>query len=195
MKHRAGLLLLLFGAALIGSALLLFWNNRDESASAGKASARILTQVEAEIVAREDILPQEFCPAETMPQREIDGNTYIGILSVPALELTLPVMSDWSYPQLKVAPCRFTGSVGEGNLVIMAHNYDAHFGRLGQLQPGDVIEFRDMVGRTYQYTVVLTEILQPTAVEEMESGGYDLTLFTCTYGGENRITVRCSRLS
>lgn len=195
MKHRAGLLLLLFGAALMVSALLLFCNNRDESASAGKASARILPQLEAEIAVLDEIFPQQFTPEQTMPQREIDGNTYIGILSIPSLEINLPVMSDWSYPKLKVAPCRFSGSVGEENLVIMAHNYDTHFGLLSLLKPGDSVEFRDMLGRTYLYTVVMTEILQPTAVEEMESGGYDLTLFTCTYGGENRITVRCSRLS
>ena len=38
------------------------------------------------------------------------------------------------------------------------------------------------------------DILDHTAVEDMISGEYDLTLFTCTYGGENRVTVRCDRV-
>ena len=37
-------------------------------------------------------------------------------------------MSDWSYPQLRVALCRYTGSVYDDSLIIMAHNYDWHFG-------------------------------------------------------------------
>lgn len=195
MRNRAGLLFLIFGAALIGSALLLYRYNRDESLTAGKASARLLPLVENQIQLRDEPSTQPLNPPETMPRQEVDGNGYFGILSVPSLGLTLPVMSDWSYPQLKIAPCRFSGSVGAGNLVIMAHNYDSHFGRLRQLQPGDEIEFRDMQGQTFLYTVVLTEILPPSAAEEMESGDFDLTLFTCTYGGENRVTVRCSRVS
>ena len=36
------------------------------------------------------------------------------------------------------------------------------------------------------------ETLMPTAVEEMESGDWDLTLFTCTVGGRTRVAVRCA---
>lgn len=35
------------------------------------------------------------------------------------------------------------------------------------------------------------QILQPGDVEEMLSGGWALTLFTCTLGGRTRVTVRC----
>ena len=37
----------------------------------------------------------------------------------------------------------------------------------------------------------MPEILQPGDVEEMLSGGWALTLFTCTLGGRTRVTVRC----
>jgi sortase A len=39
--------------------------------------------------------------------------------------------------------------------------------------------------------VAEVETLEPTAVEEMTNSGYALTLFTCTYGGQSRVTVRC----
>ena len=39
------------------------------------------------------------------------------------------------------------------------------------------------------FTVTLPE----TAVEEMRAGEWDLTLFTCTYDGRARVTVRCIR--
>ena len=39
-----------------------------------------------------------------------------------------------------------------------------------------------------------TEVLAPTDIEGMESGDWDLTMFTCTIGGKSRVTVRCDRL-
>lgn len=103
-------------------------------------------------------------------------------------------MADWSYPQLKLSPCRYYGSVRGGDLVICAHNYQKHFGRLTELAVGDSVLFTDMDGVVTAYTVAETEVLQPTAVEEMTSGDYPLTLFSCTYGGKTRVTVRCQRV-
>ena len=130
-------------------------------------------------------------PNLEMPAVEIDGYRYIGILAIPVLELELPVMEDWSYPQLKIAPCRYSGSAYQGNLILCAHNYTTHFGRLKNLLAEDEVIFTDMAGHTFNYTVAEVETLNPTAVEEMRSGGWDLTLFTCTIGGQTRVTVRC----
>jgi sortase A len=126
-----------------------------------------------------------------MESREVSGENYIGVLSLPTLDLELPVMADWSYPRLKIAPCRYTGSVETGDMVIAAHNYMKHFGTLRSLEKGDRVYFTDMENRIYTYEVAEVEILQPTAIEEMTAGEYDLTLFTCTYGGKSRVTVRC----
>ena len=38
------------------------------------------------------------------------------------------------------------------------------------------------------------ELLWPEQTEEMLSGEWDLTLFTCTLGGRQRVTVRCDRI-
>lgn len=107
------------------------------------------------------------------------------------LELELPVMAQWSYPGLRTAPGRYTGTLLGRDLVIAAHNYLHHFGRLNQLSIGDEVVFTDVRGQRFHYTVADLEILQPTAIEEMTAGEYDLTLFTCTYGGRTRFTVRC----
>ena len=77
----------------------------------------------------------------------------------------------------------------------MAHNYSSHFGGLSQLSEGDSVIFTDMDGVTTNYQVVAQDILAPYAVEEMTSGDYDLTLFTCTYGGQSRVTVYCDIVS
>ena len=131
-------------------------------------------------------------PDMEMPTKEIDGETYIGVVEIPSLELSLPVMSDWSYPQLKKAPCRYVGSVYSHDVVICGHNYDRHFGRLKELVPGDEVRFTDMDGNVLRYSVCAVEQLAKTAVEEMQTGDWDLTLFTCTKGGVMRVTVRCA---
>lgn len=102
-------------------------------------------------------------------------------------------MSSLSYPKLKIAPCRYAGSAYLNNLVIAAHNYERHFGGLKRLTVGDAVRFTDVDGNVFNYTVVELEQLEPYQAAEMRSGEWDLTLFTCTLGGQHRVTVRCVR--
>lgn len=142
-------------------------------------------------VAEEDIPDYVLNPEMDMPVIQVDGYDYIGTLELPSLGLTLPVMSDWDYPRLKIAPCRYAGSAYQGDLVIAAHNYTNHFGTLKNLKIGDRITFTDSDGNIFSYSVAEIETLDPYAVEDMRSGDWALTLFTCTVGGQSRVTVRC----
>lgn len=132
-------------------------------------------------------------PNMEMPTVEAEGDKYIGTLYFPSLKLELPVMSSWSYPDLKKAPCLYSGSIYTGNAVIAGHNYASHFGQLTKLNPGDAVYFTDVDGNVFTYEVVLLEVLEPTAIEEMTAGDCDLSLFTCTLSGQSRFTVRCDR--
>ena len=111
-----------------------------------------------------------------------------------ALELELPVISQWDYPALKIAPCRYSGSLYQDNLIICAHNYASHFGKLKELQPGDIVLFTDMDEHVVTFQMVERETLNPMDVEGMETGDWDLTLFTCTIGGQTRVTIRLERV-
>ena len=42
--------------------------------------------------------------------------------------------------------------------------------------------------------MVEQETLEPTDEEAMTTGDWDLTLFTCTPGGQTRVTVRFQRV-
>ena len=75
--------------------------------------------------------------------------------------------------------------------MIAGHNYASHFGTIKNLEEEDAVIFTDMDGNRFTYRVVEQEILRPSATEEMETGDWDLTLFTCTVGAQNRVTVRC----
>lgn len=124
---------------------------------------------------------------------EIDGYNFVGYVSIPALDITLPVMSETEMPFLKISPCRLTGSPKTDNLVIGAHNYRSHFGSLSTLEKGESVIFTDMEGNVWKYRVVFTETLQPNDAEYLTAGEYPLTLYTCVYGGGSRVTVRCER--
>lgn len=189
---------MVLGTALVLAALYLFLWNRQEDRQAGESAENILPQIIEEIQEPDTVTkteepswPDPYDPA--MTEVEIDGYAYVGYLSIPAIELELPVMSEWDYPRLKIAPCRYTGSTKTGDFVIAGHNYSRHFGPLSRLSEGDQVIFTDMDGEIWVYEVAAVEVLAPTAIEDMTASGYDLTLFTCTYGGQSRVTVRCDR--
>ena len=132
--------------------------------------------------------------AKEMTVKQIDGYGYVGYLSLPALQLELPVMAECDYERLKIAPCRDSGATKTDDIVIAAHNYSTHFGKISQLIQGDLLTFTDMDGQTILYEVSAIDILEPTAGDIVRSGTFDLVLYTCTYGGEQRVVVFCNRV-
>ena len=145
---------------------------------------------------KEEIMIPDYIlnPNMEMPVMNYNGWDYIATLSIPSLDLEIPIISEWSYPALRVAPCRYTGSAYLDNLVIAGHNYSSHFGQLNQLQEGETVILTDNDGYEFTYKVTYREVLMPTAIEEMIFGDWDLTLFTCTVGGKSRVTVRCEKV-
>ena len=204
-RVRRGTLLIAAGLVLVAAAgILAVWNVYDQQLAEKKAAAaaQMLEELQAEEQSQlEELmnLPEDetvypdyvLNPDMDMPVKQVDGREYIGLLEIPVLGKTLPVISEWSYDNLRAAPCRYRGTAYKNNMILAAHNYASHFGDLKTLEPGDEIRFTDNDGNRFTYQVVLLETLQPQAVEEMESGGWDLTLFTCTVGGSYRVTVRC----
>lgn len=138
-------------------------------------------------------LEPEETPPEPTETPEPPVLEYIGYLTIPDLNLVLPVCSTCTALQLMYAPCRYSGSVEGNDLVISAHNYKSHFGRLKDLSIGARITFTDLNWVETRYVVMESEVLQPEEVRKMIVSGYDLTLFTCTKGGLTRYTLRCMR--
>lgn len=200
-KNKLGVVLMLAGAVLIASALLVLLYNNNEDENAGRATEALMPvlqrAIDENIEAGEGktSLPlDEAASDREMPVVEIDGYGYIGYLSLPALGLDLPVMSEWDYDRLKIAPCRQFGTVADNNLVIAAHNYRRHFGRLSSMKNGDPVTFTDMNGRVTAYTVESVGVISPTDVDAVQNSEWDLVIYTCTYGGASRVTVGCSRV-
>lgn len=209
MKKAHGLCCILLGAILLIAALSLVLHNTKENKESGEVASSILSELKAAmpetttattVTTMENDLFAYYAQFDTTtvpvveePTMAIDDSVYIGILEISALGLELPVMSEWSYPNLKLSPCRYKGTVADKNMIIAAHNYTSHFGRLKELYGGEEIIFTDAGGYPHYYEV--TQILEINGrdIESMDFGSedsWDLTLFTCTLSGQSRVTVR-----
>lgn len=212
MLEKAGAIGILLGAVLILSALLLLFYNQEEDAAAGTQAESALADVRMALAERAALaaapapspVPSDAVqdaagaagtpsPDPELPVVMVDGYDYIGQLSLPAIDIELPVMAEWDYARLKIAPCRQFGSSRTDDLVIAAHNYKTHFRKLSELQPGDSVFFTDMDGTENSYAVVETGVLAPNAVAAVQDSGFDLVLYTCTSGGATRVVVFCDR--
>ena len=187
MPKKSGVILISLGAVLILAALLLFLYNRGEDRRAGQEAESLLEDARSAMAANADPEPQEE------PAEEITYD-YAGVIAIPDLSLELPVIDQWSYARLKVAPCRQSGAAADGDLVIAAHNYKSHFGYLDRLEPGASVIFTDMEGTVYRYAVEEIRQLAPEDAEDVSSvfsSEYPLVLYTCTPGGKARVAVFC----
>ncbi len=187
MPKKSGVILIPLGAVLILAALLLLLYNRSEDRRAGQEAESLLEDVRSSMAANADPDPQEE------PVEEITYD-YAGVIAIPNLSLELPVIDQWSYARLKVAPCRQSGAAADGDLVIAAHNYKSHFGYLDRLEPGASVIFTDMEGTVYRYAVEEIRQLAPEDAEDVSSvfsSEYPLVLYTCTPGGKARVAVFC----
>ena len=195
MRRKRGRLLLAAGAlCLLAAVGLTGWNlweqNRAER-SAQAAAEALAVQLTGLPEEPEPEKPEELDPNRPMPVIEAEGQAYIGLLEIPALSRTLPVLADWSEAALETAPCRYRGSLYLGDLIIAGHNYRSHFGSLSWLSPGDAVYFTDGTGTRYSFVVDALETVPGTDFTGMKAGVWDLTLFTCTWGGGSRLAVRC----
>lgn len=206
MKQKIGKICMALGALLILASLGLLAYNKWDAARADKASQQVLGELEDTLTktmeektkADEVVLQPELDPTQPMTEVELEGWNYIGYLSIPSIGLNLPVMSEWSYAGLKIAPGRYSGSTYADNMVVCAHNYAKHFSPIKWLAEGAEVYFTDMDGMRWSYEVSVVETIQPTQIEKMtekteDSENWDLTLFTCTTGGSARCAVRCVR--
>lgn len=189
MRKWIGAIFVFLGVLCILSSVGFVAYNQCEDENAKETTQDLLQDVQSIIDEK------TFGPEDTeMAIVQVDHYNCIGVLSIPSLNLELPVLTDWSYEKLKKAPCLYYGSYYEKNFVIAAHNYKAHFGRLSELRTGDLVVFTDVSGIAHYYETVLLETLPKNATEEMITSGFDLSLYTCTLGGGSRVTVRCKAL-
>ena len=191
MNKKISAVVTLVGLVLILCAMAVLFQNKKEDNLAQKLSDTVLPSL------KEKIEESNFKPsaAEKDLNQELnrDLNQYDGYIKIPKLGLELPVMKKLTPANLKKSPCIYSGTAKDSNLIIAAHNYKAHFGKINQLENGDEIQYIDLQNKTYNYHVTAKEKINGRNSEQMQNENYALTLFTCDYTGRDRITIRCER--
>lgn len=217
MKKIVKCMCFTLGVALLVAALsLVLYNvNRDKTSgeNAQKIVSRLILEIpettepttafkekeEYDLIAEYEQTSEateEADASEDIPTIELDGYYYMGIIAIPSIDIELPILREWSYPNLQISPCRYQGTTGENNIIIAAHNYWSHFGKIGNLNTGDEIYIKEVTGNICSYEVDSIEHVRGTDIERMNFGSgeeWDLTLFTCTLDGQSRVTVRAIR--
>ena len=166
-KQKIGRACMIVGILLILGALALLGYNQWDANRADKASQDALGKLEETLTEtmedktkdEEPVVQPELDPEQEMTVTDIDGWGYIGYLSIPSIGLELPVMSEWSYAGLKVAPGRYSGSTYADNMVVCAHNYAKHFSPIKWLALGSEVYFTDMDGQRWSYEVSNVETI------------------------------------
>lgn len=190
---------------------IFFGLNLREDMQAGQSSdqitAAVLSKIEHSVVANApassalsqqitagdlDTACDQSTPNRTSEGIRIDDTVYCGSLYVSAWDKSFAVCDTCTLANLKKSPCRYIGSAEENNLVVAAHNYKTHFGRLADLPIGSTITFTDACGVLYTYEV--TNITVVDAYDSASVAGWKggLSLFTCTLGGQSRVLAQCS---
>ena len=161
--NKIGKIFITIGVFLIiVSASLVIYNNYEEHL-AGKKSQDVLNVIKTSFddTNQTTIINDEIKEMQTI---NIEGYDYIGTITIPSLNLELPIMSDYDYDRLKIAPCRYYGSVYTNDLIICGHSYKTHFKYLSNLNQNDIVIFTDINGENYLYEVLEIEVLNPKEV-------------------------------
>lgn len=209
MNRRAkGIVLLVLGLAMVAAATLMYalYDRRDTRA--GQNVEKLLFEISLDLDISGGSMgtaqaPPDFSPAQEdgeeqfipavypeMDTADYFGLATIGVIKVPDCGIELPVLADWNYSILEYAPCRYGGNIYAGDLIIMGHNYRSHFKPLKSVEVGARVEFIDVNGLVWQYSVEAIESLHRDHVEELYSD-HELVLFTCEEYGVYRFVARC----
>lgn len=193
-SNKKGRIPMCIGAILILCAILLSTYNiidNKRAENAAKKALELLQFNQSPITSQDDFTPDYILnPNMDLPTQTIENSKYVGVLYLPTLNLTLPVIDTCDNSGLRKAPCRYTGTPYLKNMIIAAHNYTRYFAKIGQLKYEDEVSFKDLDGNVFKYKVQEIVTIKENDVEGMKSGDWDLTLFTCNYSGRARVTIR-----
>ena len=123
-----------------------------------------------------------------------NGETYsiIGKLNIPSLNIEYGILSSSSTELLKISLNRYWGAYPNevGNMVVIGHNYknNKFFSNLPKIQIGDIVKITDVNGKTLDYIVYDTSVIDPynnSCTSQLTNGKTEITLITCYYENGN----------
>jgi sortase A len=155
-----------------------------------------------------EITPAYYPPvmSDPIPDNAFPANIIgIGILTIEAIDLRLPVAEGIDETTLRIAPGRVpqTAQVGDiGNAVIAGHRnyaYGSMFNRFEEIAIGDAVLYHARNGELMEFTVFEIAVIEPedqiAFIQPLNES--IITLYTCTPVREatHRLIIRAQRIS
>ena len=166
------------GIACIIAAIVLLYKIRIEEYQEEQKNSQIVDNM-VEIISESQEIKEDYL--------EIDSEKYIGIIEIPSIELVLPVQLICDENHLNNGICLYYHNI---NYVIAGHNRKSQFRDLRYVKEGDSLFFYDIFGNKKEYKLERIEDLDPFNIDSFIDSKYAFTLFTCTYDGQKRHTLR-----
>ncbi|MBR3133182.1 MAG: sortase [Clostridia bacterium] len=167
-------------------------NNNEEGSNSNTTRVNTSVLEEATVQERREAIMNNVVVSE-------DGTEYykIGIVNIPDINLSYPILSECTDELLKISPCKFWGPDPNevGNFCVIAHNYrnNKFFSKVPELSNGSIIEIVDTTGRKVKYEVYDKFVVSDEETEctsQRTNGKREVTLITCTNDSRNRVIVK-----
>lgn len=181
---------LILGAVLLLTAGTVLAVTQLSGEQAKKDTARILEQARTMMPRAMDRVPEER-GNNTMASMEMDGVNIAGVLEIPQFAAALPLASAWDTGLVKSMPCRFTGSIYDGSLIIGAVDGEDQFSFASSMETDDLIVLTDMEGGRYTYRVAAIQHAKHATLEKLQFGNYALTIFVKDSRNGEYLLIRC----
>lgn len=188
MRWNGRRVCLLAGSVLVAAALILggiWYGSAAMDAENCKAYTETLHMAMPPI---QNAVPETRAD-NRMPVLSAEGRDFVALIEFPAYDAELPVCDAWGSPNRY--PCRFSGSVYDGTLVIGSTDRSGQMDFAEMLCVGDAVYIIDMTGCRYAYHITDIQISAHAGQELLCNGEGELTLFIKnTMDFEYRI-IRC----
>lgn len=147
-----------------------------------------------------NVLPEsnekEMIPYKDIPEY-IKGYKVIGKIEIPKIELKTYILEETTKESLDISVTKFFGPEINrvGNVCIVGHHYNkpTMFGKLKNIECGDIIKITDIYGQYITYSVYDIYKVNPDETEclnQETNGEREITLITCTTSAIKRLIVK-----
>ncbi len=125
-----------------------------------------------------------------------DSISIIGLIEIPKISISYPILKESNSELLKISVCRFSGPMPNkiGNLCIAGHNYKSNsmFSKLHKLNIGDSIFITDLNNVKLEYVVYDKFKVKQNNLEcTKSSNNVEITLITCNdNNNKERVVIK-----
>ena len=189
--RNAGKLLWLAGLLLVAGSLVLLVVTRNHVGSAQAEAVRLAAQLEQVMPGRMAGFMEEYTVMD-MPVYQLGGKEFSGVLDVPAFGARLPIGNEWDKELVTSYPCRFSGTVYDGTLVIGGSDQEGQLSFLERIDLGDIVAVTDMTGMAFTSVVEKVERSKTAQANVLMDEDAALTLFARDSYALDYVIVRCA---